>query len=929
MSPTEGPREAAGSHLGPTAAPAAAAALAPWDDHGCGLVLRRYQQKAIDRFGEARRGGRKFLLVAPPGSGKTILGLRMACDLGAPALALSPTTTIAGQWLARLADGFRRVAGEGPPPRGALDVGAPAQLYSLTYQRLVVTTDDGRRHPNVDALHAALRRHGVGTLLLDECHHLGGAWGEAVEELVAQLPAVFVVGLTATAPARPAGALARLLGEPDHQISLPSVIRTGDLAPFQELVLVTAPSREEHDLLAGRAAALERAWHALLAAVPGEGGAPGAELANAGGAGSRAADTVAPPTFRGFLDGFLAAPRLGGEPVTLAAALDAEPDLVVALMRLLTAEDRFHPPELPPLPELDEALTLSDRARLLAWYLASHPDAPLPAAHAALPELLAAFGFVARGGRVVAGGGEVRDTVGFSREKLAALRDVARVEATALGRELRMLVLTDFEFPPAGRRAISCRDVVDALTSDPATDALDPVLVTGRSLIVDDDLWPTFAAELERIAVRDGLDVRAAPLPAGGAVEVAGEGEDWTTRVLVAVVTELLERGVTRCLVGTRALLGEGWDCLRLNVLVDLTVVTSGVAVNQLRGRTLRLDPEDPAKVANNWDVLCWSLEAGEHELARLRERHDNLYGVSPDGNVERGLGHLHPWLAGGWQELGERREELNALMRRRAAARHEVRGWWRVGEPFADEDWPALELRLRPSRRRKGPPARPAGDTAPPVAAGLAVTARAFRRFAGAGAGAFAAAAAGAAAGLWVVPGALAGGVVALASLAGGGAAVAVARRRLLASATAEADLASLAGVLLAADGGPGRALVRRTAEETLVVEWEGVDAARAAALTRGLGELVGTGHGQRWLIREPGLAAAGWRLRRDERCFPVPRAWSSKARLQRLLAVWRLRRAPAAEALHADGEEGRALLARHWREHRGAIPRLRWLWR
>jgi superfamily II DNA or RNA helicase len=878
--------------------------LDTWDDHGCGLILRRYQQRALDRFGQLRRSQRKFFLVAPPGSGKTILGLRMAAELGAPALALSPTTTIAGQWLARLASGFVRVAGDGGPPTAALEVGSPALLYSLTYQRLVVTTDDGRRHPNVDALQAALAAHGVRTLLLDECHHLRGAWGEAIEELLARLPETFVVGLTATAAARSDGPLARLLGEPDHRISLPSVIRTGDLAPFQELVFVTTPSREEHDLLAGRAAALERAWQVVLAQT----------------------STPAAPSLSAWIESFLAGPQLAGEPVTLLAALDAEPDLVVALMRLLTAADRFHPPELPPLPELEEPLTLGDRALLMAWWLAAHPAAVAPPEAGDLPELLAAFGYAARGGRVVASTGEVREAVGFSREKLVALREIVRVELAALGDGLRMLVLTDYEFPPERRRAISCRDVVETLASDPATDAVDPVLVTGRSLIVDDDLWPRFAAELERIAARDGLEIAATPLPAGGAVEVSGSGEDWTTRVLVAVVTELLERGVTRCLVGTRSLLGEGWDCLRLNTLVDLTVVTSGVAVNQVRGRTLRLDPEDPAKVADNWDVLCWSPEAGDYELARLRERHDQLYGVAPDGSVERGLGHLHPWLASGWRELGARREELNAVMRQRAGARHEARGWWRVGQPFADEDWPALELRLRPVRRRTPGAAREAAEAA---VAGLAVTAGGYRRFTHLRLGLAGAVVAGAAAAWAVAPGVAVAAALSVGLAGGAWAAGALAGRRLAAGATVEAELASLAGVVLAAEGGPGSATVRRTAAETLVVEWQDVDGERAAALTRALAELVGSGHGQRWLLRDRTFVRSGWRWRPEERCFPVPRAWASRRRLDQLLAVWRARRSPEVAAVHADTPEGRALLERHWHRAGAATSRVRWLWR
>ncbi|HVL96849.1 MAG TPA: DEAD/DEAH box helicase family protein, partial [Solirubrobacteraceae bacterium] len=55
-----------------------------------------------DRFeadGAARR--RHTHIVAPPGSGKTIMGLEIARRIGQPALVLCPTTAFQAQWAAR------------------------------------------------------------------------------------------------------------------------------------------------------------------------------------------------------------------------------------------------------------------------------------------------------------------------------------------------------------------------------------------------------------------------------------------------------------------------------------------------------------------------------------------------------------------------------------------------------------------------------------------------------------------------------------------------------------------------------------------------------------------------------------------------------------------------------------------------------------
>src|SRR6185295_8444203 len=90
-------------------------------------------------------GERRLHIVAPPGSGKTVLGLFLwAQCVKLPAVVLSPNSAIQAQWGARtdLFDGF---------PQGSngdfvsLDPQQPAMLTSLTYQSLTLpshATDD-------------------------------------------------------------------------------------------------------------------------------------------------------------------------------------------------------------------------------------------------------------------------------------------------------------------------------------------------------------------------------------------------------------------------------------------------------------------------------------------------------------------------------------------------------------------------------------------------------------------------------------------------------------------------------------------------------------------------------------------------------------------------------------------------------------------
>jgi len=97
---------------------------------------RHYQTLALEAFERDRDAGRTSThLVAPPGSGKTLLGFEILRRLGAPALVLAPNSAIQAQW-ARTGEAF------GAPP--AMVASAPgAPVACLTYQALARLDDPG------------------------------------------------------------------------------------------------------------------------------------------------------------------------------------------------------------------------------------------------------------------------------------------------------------------------------------------------------------------------------------------------------------------------------------------------------------------------------------------------------------------------------------------------------------------------------------------------------------------------------------------------------------------------------------------------------------------------------------------------------------------------------------------------------------------
>ncbi|MCA1570363.1 MAG: hypothetical protein LC798_08625, partial [Chloroflexi bacterium] len=185
---------------------------------------------------------------------------------------------------------------------------------------------------------------------------------------------------------------------------------------------------------------------------------------------------------------------------------------------------------------------------------------------------------------------------------------------------------------------------IRALVDDPATEELDPIMITGRTVLVAERWSELCLAEMRAFFADRELEVTLTGHPVEpGLVEIEGEGGAWRPRHYVAVVTDLLERGVTRCVVGTRGLLGEGWDSLSLNTLIDLTTAGTYASVNQIRGRSIRLDPAEPHKVANNWDLVCYEpdLDEGDRDLERLKSKHRHTWGLGSGDRIVRGIGHV------------------------------------------------------------------------------------------------------------------------------------------------------------------------------------------------------------------------------------------------------------------------------------------------
>jgi superfamily II DNA or RNA helicase len=658
--------------------------------------LRTYQNQVLELFEDKiARGEKQIHVVAPPGSGKTIMGLAMLMKTQMKGVVFSPNAAIQMQWAQRFSDStdifsqsalHRLTFGTRPD-----DIDP---YLSLTYQS--VTTKDketGELHSNAKETLKRLTEEGYRVFIFDECHHLTGFWGETLGSFMASMDDAIIIGLTATPPAEATGSKLRtyldIVGNIDITIPLPSIVKEGNLSPYQDLVYFTRPEESEVVLLLEG----QTEYRKLIADLE------KMEL-------PRIALSM-------WVQKMLEDCRLKGKIVPFDEWLRNFPDQAIAYVRYLKFSRITIPLTVIWVDEMDGDFETEDLALILNDYIRFHLkvlDKEKLSAKSdkeegivsgkewieRISDTLSKIGYQRQGNSFQAVNTGSARNMTLSKTKLSGMRKILIKESERDLDGLRALILVDYEFGQNGTDGINAIEVMKAMTSDDGTDILDPIMLTGRSVLVDDDLLPKFLEKAEVFKRENNLSFELTTVRENEYERVSGSGPDWNTRNYVQFITKLLEEGVTKTIIGTRSLLGEGWDAIKLNTLVDLTVVASFVSVNQIRGRTIRKDSENPFKCANNWDLVTIypGLEYGLYDYKRLEKKHNHFYGVSDDGVIEKGLGHVHPFLSKGKAGLlSSNIDVINEDMLNRCLNRDSARDRWKVGEAYDNSDVDCVEL--------------------------------------------------------------------------------------------------------------------------------------------------------------------------------------------------------------------------------------------
>jgi hypothetical protein len=272
----------------------------------------------------------------------------------------------------------------------------------------------------------------------------------------------------------------------------------------------------------------------------------------------------------------------------------------------------------------------------------------------------------------------------FSLGKLDSINEIVKFEYQGLGKSLRMVILTDYirkEFlvnKTENRLAINKIGVIPIfeLLRRNSPGQLKIGVLTGSIVIIPETAYPEFKEQAGKSNIEN---ISSEPLSFDGRY-IRINVNDAIRSKIVQIVTSIFQRGQIEVLIGTKSLLGEGWDAPATNSLILASFVGSYVSSNQMRGRAIRRQMSNPGKTSNIWHLVCIDQESkyGGDDLQIMKRRFKAFVGVSDtsENGIENGISRLG---LPGFPFSGDMVHDFNNRSLKQAKDREILSGKWQT----------------------------------------------------------------------------------------------------------------------------------------------------------------------------------------------------------------------------------------------------------
>lgn len=613
---------------------------------------RKYQQKVLDEL-DFHLEDRHLHVVAPPGSGKTVLGLEVALRLNKPTLILAPSLTIRNQWIQRFCELFLDI--NKTPEWISTDIRKPAFMTVVTYQGLhaacsgqteqeedepeeenttkKVTKPKSHNKSSLTTIVKGLKAVETGTIIVDEAHHLMNEWWQTLIKVKEQLDP-FVVGLTATPPYDVTYTEWRryldLNGSIDTEISIPELIIEGDLCPHQDHIYFSMPTIVEDQKLNRFRQEMNELYEKLSHSPI---------LVKA---------LIDTPIWRSpqrHLDWIYENLQTYTSCIIYLNANHIE--IPIEHLKIVTGLEKEKELSKVKIPEL-----LYDRLEiLLNFFLFQGKDffEEVEVEKEYITNQLRRYGVIDRNKVNLQYSQRINKLLTSSNSKISSIKDIVDFEHSRLQSDLRMVILSDFirsecltiNDIPVEINKIGVIPIFEHLRRK-NTDNKQLGVLTGSITIIPVNAISRFHELCTEYGMTE-LDPLSYEYIDG--YRIIKSNASLKNR-LVHIITKLFQEGEIEILIGTKSLLGEGWDAPAINSLVLASFVGSFVLSNQMRGRAIRTQKDNPAKTSNIWHLVCIdpTMENGGTDLDVMSRRFRSFVGLSnyEEPTIENGIQRLN-----------------------------------------------------------------------------------------------------------------------------------------------------------------------------------------------------------------------------------------------------------------------------------------------
>lgn len=606
---------------------------------------RLYQQRVLEEL-SGHINDNHLHVIAPPGSGKTVLGLEVAIRLNKPTLIFAPTIAIRNQWIQRFCELFLQTNSE--PDWISRDIKNPSFLTVVTYQALHAastntvfdeesefveeesekkTNGNGRKKIDTSEVVKLLKEQNLGTIVVDEAHHLKNEWWKSLNSVKNALKPT-IVGLTATPPYDVTYAewqrYIDLNGSVDAEISVPELVVENDLCPHQDYIYLSEPTKEESKLISNQRAKTHRVFEDI-----------------------KKDETL--------IQAIMSHPIYQFPSKNLEWIYNNLENYSSVLIFLNAVGKTISKSQLEVIGDKNykiPSLTYEWIETLLTFYLFKDNEnfSSFELHKESLINKLKRNGLLERKTVSFRHNQRINRSLSTSLSKLQSIDHIVDIEHDTLGNNLRMVILTDYirkEFlsnETSNELHLNKIGVVPIFEQLRRTNGRNMKLgvLSGSLIIIPKTALNSLIDAAKKLKIDTSLSYSHLSYD-NSFVKINPNGK--IKHNIVHIVTEIFESGEIEVLIGTKSLLGEGWDAPTINSLILASFVGSYVLSNQMRGRAIRSERGNHNKTGNIWHLVCIDSTAldGGDDFQLMKRRFKSFVGISnnKETTIENGIARL------------------------------------------------------------------------------------------------------------------------------------------------------------------------------------------------------------------------------------------------------------------------------------------------